>query len=138
MNVTKLFGGAIEALIPAHFQDASQFRQIPDNQEVFVAGDSDDSVIIELLEPASMDDHIQEVLDLNEAQSAEFLERSDIVIAKLNCAKFNQRSAVTISMGRKHSHDCDILVTMNSDKPHKQLLLQILESIIVKDPSLFA
>jgi hypothetical protein len=137
MNTTKLYGGAIEALIPAHVQDASQFRQIPDNQEVFVSSDSDDSIIIELLEPASIEDHIQEILDLNEAQKAEFLEQSDTVIVKLECAKFNKLSFVTVSMGRVHAYDCDILVTINSDKPHKEMLQQILQSITIKDPALF-
>lgn len=45
-----LFGGAITASLPENFEDASKFRQIPDNQEVFVDKDSDVSVIVEILE----------------------------------------------------------------------------------------
>lgn len=45
-----LFGGAVQAAVPAAFADVSQLRQIPDNQEVFAHADSDRSVIFELLE----------------------------------------------------------------------------------------
>lgn len=72
-----LFGGAITALIPQRFKDVSQFRQVPDNQEVwfdcvivripifgatdvmilldqvFVDADADQSIIIEIVERAS-------------------------------------------------------------------------------------
>eukprot|EP00041_Stephanoeca_diplocostata_P007148 m.98593 g.98593 ORF g.98593 m.98593 type:complete len:211 (-) comp16754_c0_seq1:343-975(-) len=48
-----LFGGAITALIPLRFKDVSQFRQVPDNQEVFVDADADQSFIIEIVEKAS-------------------------------------------------------------------------------------
>ncbi|KAK9454930.1 hypothetical protein V1511DRAFT_375961 [Dipodascopsis uninucleata] len=51
---TELFGGAISADLPAGFLDASQFREVPDHQEVFVSEDSseskDESTIIELVE----------------------------------------------------------------------------------------
>ncbi|KAK9447825.1 uncharacterized protein V1518DRAFT_420529 [Limtongia smithiae] len=49
-----LFGGAITIDLPDGFLDASTFRQVPDNQEVFVSQDSsetnDTSIIIELVE----------------------------------------------------------------------------------------
>lgn len=45
-----LFGGAITTLIPQEYADISKFREIPDNQEVFSHGETDRSVIIELLE----------------------------------------------------------------------------------------
>ena len=44
-----LFGGAIELALPARFVDVSPFRQIPDHQEVFFDGPSDQSVIVEIL-----------------------------------------------------------------------------------------
>ncbi|PWN52061.1 Mog1p/PsbP-like protein [Violaceomyces palustris] len=50
MTGEDLFGGAITALIPKHFKDASDLRQIPDNQEVFLSPDSDVSLIVEVLE----------------------------------------------------------------------------------------
>jgi len=49
-----LFGGALTCVLPVDFVDVSQLREVPDNQEVWVrtgAGTSEESVIIELLEP---------------------------------------------------------------------------------------
>ncbi|KAI9018680.1 hypothetical protein CLU79DRAFT_759850 [Phycomyces nitens] len=50
-----LFGGAIVAPIKNSFMDASHFRQVPDNQEVFVDTNTQQSLIIELLEQVSAD-----------------------------------------------------------------------------------
>eukprot|EP01104_Vermistella_antarctica_P011987 TRINITY_DN3398_c0_g1_i2.p1 TRINITY_DN3398_c0_g1~~TRINITY_DN3398_c0_g1_i2.p1 ORF type:complete len:202 (+),score=51.39 TRINITY_DN3398_c0_g1_i2:218-823(+) len=44
-----LFGGALNLSIPTVFVDISQFRQVPDNQEVFVDVDRDQSIVVELL-----------------------------------------------------------------------------------------
>ncbi|KAJ3149838.1 hypothetical protein HK101_002007 [Irineochytrium annulatum] len=50
-DIRPLFGGAIQAAIPSRFIDASNLREIPDNQEVFVdSKGTDQSLIIELLE----------------------------------------------------------------------------------------
>jgi hypothetical protein len=51
-----LFGGAIVAPIPSSFMDASQFRQIPDNQEVFVDTKTQQSMFVELLEQVDQKD----------------------------------------------------------------------------------
>ena len=48
-----LFGGAVSLWLPKQFMDASDFRQVPDNQEVLLAGDSDVSVIVEVLQQAT-------------------------------------------------------------------------------------
>lgn len=45
-----LFGGAITATLPGSFVDASDFRQVPDNQEVLLSGTSDVSLILEVLQ----------------------------------------------------------------------------------------
>ena len=51
MEQRLLFGGAIEASLPTGFLDASDFRQIPDNQEVFTAdGATDVSIVFEIVE----------------------------------------------------------------------------------------
>jgi hypothetical protein len=42
-----LYGGAITLDIPARFKDVSALREIPDNQEVFVDIDTDQSFILE-------------------------------------------------------------------------------------------
>ncbi|TRZ03582.1 hypothetical protein DNTS_013497 [Danionella cerebrum] len=45
-----LFGGALSAVIPPNSKDISELREIPDNQEVFAHSQTDQSIIIELLE----------------------------------------------------------------------------------------
>ncbi|KAJ3130453.1 hypothetical protein HK098_000018 [Nowakowskiella sp. JEL0407] len=45
-----LFGGAVESLIPSSFIDASDLREIPDNQEVFIDTLTNESLIFEILE----------------------------------------------------------------------------------------
>jgi hypothetical protein len=45
-----LFGGAIVSRLPDNFADISQFREVPDHQEVFVENESDASIIIELFD----------------------------------------------------------------------------------------
>eukprot|EP00899_Mesostigma_viride_P022547 jgi/Mesvir1/3477/Mv11968-RA.1 len=42
----------MQGVIPARFLDVSDFRPVPDNQEVLADGDRDQSIIIELLERA--------------------------------------------------------------------------------------
>ncbi|KXS18577.1 Mog1p/PsbP-like protein [Gonapodya prolifera JEL478] len=54
MPIHELFGGAITAIIPHEFVDASQLRQIPDTQEVFVHTRTDASIIVEILEVAEV------------------------------------------------------------------------------------
>ncbi|CAM6084986.1 unnamed protein product [Calypogeia fissa] len=46
----QLFGGSISCSFPARFQDVSDIRDVPSNQEVFVDPNRDESVIVELLE----------------------------------------------------------------------------------------
>lgn len=49
----ELFGSGIKILVPKDFKDVSDFRQVPDHQEVFVSNDSDATLIVELLESPS-------------------------------------------------------------------------------------
>ncbi|KIJ44150.1 hypothetical protein M422DRAFT_30655 [Sphaerobolus stellatus SS14] len=51
----ELFGGAITMQVPLTFMDASDLRQIPDTQEVFLAADSDFSLIVEILQRVDTD-----------------------------------------------------------------------------------
>ncbi|KAF8212461.1 hypothetical protein K438DRAFT_2010684 [Mycena galopus ATCC 62051] len=46
----QLFGGAITAVAPIALVDASDLRQIPDTQEVFLYPDSSVSIIVEVLQ----------------------------------------------------------------------------------------
>ncbi|KAL5035040.1 hypothetical protein RTP6_002796 [Batrachochytrium dendrobatidis] len=49
--VQPLFGGAIKGAIPDGFHDVSQFRDVPDHQEVFVAEVAESNIMFDLLEP---------------------------------------------------------------------------------------
>ncbi|CED85598.1 RAN guanine nucleotide release factor [Phaffia rhodozyma] len=51
-----LFGGALSIDLPAGLLDASDIRQVPDTQEVFLAHDSELSYIIEILEAVESDE----------------------------------------------------------------------------------
>jgi hypothetical protein len=55
LTIHDLFGGAITTVLPTGYLDASDLRQIPDNQEVFLSPINNASIIISLLErvPAS-------------------------------------------------------------------------------------
>eukprot|EP00644_Phytophthora_capsici_P002145 jgi/Phyca11/547933/estExt2_Genewise1Plus.C_PHYCAscaffold_270091 len=48
--IRPLFGGALSCEIPEGFADVSSFRQVPDNQEVFANAETDQCVIVELLQ----------------------------------------------------------------------------------------
>ncbi|KAG5518073.1 hypothetical protein PMAC_003259 [Pneumocystis sp. 'macacae'] len=83
-NLRHLFGGAITAYIPEDFIDASQFRQIPDHQEVLVNVNDERSIMIEILEFASVDDidvakfHFNILAKDNEAEESLILNTSHI------------------------------------------------------------
>ncbi|VEU22413.1 DEKNAAC103456 [Brettanomyces naardenensis] len=74
---TKLYGGALTADLPVGLFDASQLRQIPNTQEVYVCEtpgilNKFDALIIDLLERVDVDDseaiqyHLNEICKLNE------------------------------------------------------------------------
>ncbi|GES73646.1 ran guanine nucleotide release factor [Rhizophagus clarus] len=46
----ELFGGKISMHIPPSFEDVSDVRKVPDNQEAFADVNTDQSIIIEILE----------------------------------------------------------------------------------------
>jgi len=45
-----LFGGAIHSDFPATYEDVSYFRQLPDNEEVFVESSTDACLVLEILD----------------------------------------------------------------------------------------
>ncbi|KAJ7063097.1 hypothetical protein C8F01DRAFT_1131514 [Mycena amicta] len=56
-TIRQLFGGAITAVAPANLIDASDLRQVPDNQEVFLYPQSSVSIIVEILQRVEADEH---------------------------------------------------------------------------------
>ncbi|KAH7401313.1 hypothetical protein BKA66DRAFT_100149 [Pyrenochaeta sp. MPI-SDFR-AT-0127] len=47
---TPLYGGAITVDLPSGFADASQIRQVPDHQEVYLDAEGYSSIVFEILE----------------------------------------------------------------------------------------
>ncbi len=83
----ELFGGAIVSKLPETFVDVSQFREIPDHQEVFVDNDSDASLIIELLDYDTelSDDHaIRQYFDdlAKDNESTHYVVLSDGIVVE--------------------------------------------------------
>lgn len=69
----KLFGGAFELILPERMIDLSNFRQIPDHQEVWTDASVDQSVIVEILERADTKDENAakyHFMDISEANSS--------------------------------------------------------------------
>ncbi|KAG8429928.1 hypothetical protein GDO86_018802 [Hymenochirus boettgeri] len=136
----RLYNGAFSAFLPSGFQDVSELREIPDNQEVFVHPSSDQSLIVELLEyqegVANSDAaryHFNDVASSNDAESqSEVLSVSPLPLAQLtltDCssawvlnghqlvAKFNEEAQNTVNIHmalfRLPQHSTDLLVTFN-------------------------
>lgn len=137
-----LFGGAITAAIPQRFVDVSNFRVIPDNQEVLADIDSDQSIIVELLSlvddvsnESSAEFHFRELAKENDASDAceivnirllaneelPNLTRQEIykalLLGRQHVAKFKEsaKNVVEIYMAiiRIPSITTDILITFN-------------------------
>lgn len=75
-----LFGGAIHIALPTRFDDTSQFREVPDHQEVFSDPDTDQSVIVEIVEfDPSIPDveigkfHLDEIAHVSDAAASQFI-----------------------------------------------------------------
>ncbi|KAL8293033.1 hypothetical protein RQP46_000727 [Phenoliferia psychrophenolica] len=49
-RTVELYGGAITTELPSHLRDASELRQVPDSQEVWLDNDSNLSFILEVVE----------------------------------------------------------------------------------------
>nr|XP_055057006.1 ran guanine nucleotide release factor isoform X2 [Misgurnus anguillicaudatus]XP_055057007.1 ran guanine nucleotide release factor isoform X2 [Misgurnus anguillicaudatus]XP_055057008.1 ran guanine nucleotide release factor isoform X2 [Misgurnus anguillicaudatus]XP_055057009.1 ran guanine nucleotide release factor isoform X2 [Misgurnus anguillicaudatus] len=137
-----LFGGALSAAIPPSAQDISELRQIPDNQEVFANSQTDQSIIIELLEYQShvqgaeaVRYHFDDVAASNGAiesgswkiQGVEQLTQSELLLQECSSAwllsgaqlvsKFNEQAKNTVNiylcLFRLPQFTTDILVTFN-------------------------
>ncbi|XP_073696867.1 ran guanine nucleotide release factor [Garra rufa] len=138
-----LFGGALSAIIPPSSQDISELREIPDNQEVFAHNQTDQSIIIELLEYQSQVQdadavryHFEDVAASNravengswEVRGVEQVPQSDLSMHDCSSAwllsgaqlvsKFNEEAKNTVDIHlclfRLPQYTTDILVTFNN------------------------
>lgn len=122
MGITKLYGGAIESSLPSGIKDVSDFRQVPDNQEVFILedGPKDISIIFDLLQhndlglEASIKENLDDIFD---NYSAGKLEPIDITVRN------GQALSVTVTAESVVSFvaviylteaDTDVLITVNA------------------------
>ncbi|BHF60133.1 hypothetical protein SprV_0100309400 [Sparganum proliferum] len=77
LETRALFGGAFQILLPASFKDVSTFRQVPDNQEVFVNDDNNESLSIDILDSVDATSpeeaarlHFEAIAECNAASSS--------------------------------------------------------------------
>ncbi|CAF1154854.1 unnamed protein product [Adineta steineri] len=86
-----LFGGAIQAFLPDGFIDASSIRLVPNNQEVFMHAQSDQSIIVEILERVNevsdenaIKYHFDALAEANDAQNTQ-----DHIVDKIQSIPIN-------------------------------------------------
>ncbi|KAJ1963899.1 hypothetical protein GGI12_001774 [Dipsacomyces acuminosporus] len=137
MAARDLFGGAMSMAIPADMLDVSDFRQVPDNQEVFVTpGSSDQSIIVEILEltdklqQEAVKYHFELLAEVNDSQSSEVLDVGNlavgcvreayVLLGRQRVAKFNEVNKgafntvyILMALLRIPEHAADILITLN-------------------------
>ncbi|KAJ1855842.1 hypothetical protein GGH12_003162 [Coemansia sp. RSA 1822] len=136
MPVQSLFGGAISIDIPQGMVDISNFREVPDNQEVFANADTDQSVIVEILESIEQQSHeaikfhFEQLAETNEAPNIHIIKTEDVevdgiplaymLVGQQQIAKFNEREQgensvlVVLALLRVPDHTADILVSLNA------------------------
>ncbi|VDM32897.1 unnamed protein product [Hydatigera taeniaeformis] len=129
-----LFGGALQILLPSPVQDVSTFRQVPDNQEVFVNPSNNQSITIDILEavspsalPEAVNVHFQEIVNCNSASdsvvdSIEVQHISNgppavLLRGKQKVSKFNRLQSdlvgIAIMLYRFTDYSADVLVCFN-------------------------
>lgn len=163
--MVELFGGAISVPLPPDVIDVSNFRQVPDNQEVFLIerGDNpqnDKSLIIEILETPqtpliklALRLHVSDLIE----QEPETIKEDDIkykVVDNKQLGGTNymlvynyQQITIIIGVIRIESHSTDILVSMNVKKnnvanldcPSSDVAIvqKVVESLTINDWHLF-
>lgn len=133
----KIFGGAIEIDLPTGVIDVSQFRQVPDNQEVFLIEKStakeDQNIIIELLEQPIGE--IKEVLNTHLSDIFDDVKPFEYVALNDNSYMVEYENFL-IGLVRLDKYETDILVSFNNSYD-TQSFKSIVGSLKILDPSLF-
>lgn len=163
----ELFGGAITATIPSQLLDASDMREVPDNQEVFIGPfqSVEMALIIELLEPVdkklivdALNYHIEEIHRVSGTTKEQLSQPVQIFTMKIGPHEYAEgidifkNGAIDMillcGLFRLPEYETEVLLscTLQSRelKPlpadteaQKQLLRTIVESFTVVDPRLF-
>ncbi|KAI0831085.1 Mog1p/PsbP-like protein [Trametes gibbosa] len=132
-----LFGGAITTTLPTTLLDASDFRQVPDTQEVYLSPDSGISVIVEVLESVAAPDlreaaglHFDALAHDNNATSKSINDTVDlsngskgttpnpvVLYGTQAVQKFNSTTAdevrILLALYRVPEKNVDLVMTMN-------------------------
>lgn len=133
-----LFGGAIIGRTVSNLIDASDLRQVPDTQEVFLYSDSDVSIIVEILQRVDPNDdydaikfhfdslahdngshenHINQVSTKSNDGGDDGTPSAILLDGVQNVLKFNQKNPdevrVLMALYRIAKHGTDIVVTFN-------------------------
>ncbi|KAH9854039.1 Mog1p/PsbP-like protein [Lenzites betulinus] len=133
----ELFGGAITTTLPTRLLDASDFRQVPDTQEVYLSPDSDISIIVEVLESVAASDlreavglHFDALAHDNDAKSQSVKDTADlsndsngatpnpvVLYGTQTVQKFNSATAdevrILLALYRVPEKNVDLVMTMN-------------------------
>ncbi|RDX48357.1 Mog1p/PsbP-like protein [Polyporus arcularius HHB13444] len=133
----ELFGGTITATLPTSLIDASDFRQVPDTQEVFISRDSGVSIVVEVLQSVDAADlreaaslHFDALAHDNDAQTKHVSETMDfpngsngatpnpvVLYGTQTVQKFNSTSAdevrILLALYRVSDKNTDLVMTMN-------------------------
>lgn len=156
MNKTELYGGAVTASIPQGSIDVSDFRQVPDNQEVFLIEEDnrDLSIIFDILEQPANDPqkaieaHVEDIFDSKEYKSLKELEHttSKLPAYSVYVTKPDIGLVAFVALFRLNQVQTDFLITLNVPSILEQEALnnyhstfeQIAQSLEVQDLGLFA
>lgn len=146
----KLYGGAFEISLPKRFVDLSNFRLVPDHQEVWSDPHTDQSIIIELVERVNIDNekekavkyHYNDIAETSKSietsivSSGTFKSNSWEIAKKYNCSwTFGTQKvskgrdtpnkaniiALYLVLIRLKEFDTDLLISFNAPiKIHQQ------------------
>lgn len=159
MKEVKLYGGAATCMMPADWLDASNFRDVPDHQEVYIhpTGDGEQSVIIEILQYddkltddeagayyfndlANADGANSSIIDVNHAPTSKVdilgglatrVDTSGVHMkAKLGPASPTMPIVVLMSLIRAPHIDSDILITCHSLRETSSEIRKVHDSIV--------
>ena len=136
-----LFGGALEANLPEGYLDISKYRQVPDNQEVFM--NKDKTIIIELLEKEGLTQfHFDALCQENECKGefsvtehrTETRNGFECEIEVGNGFQMLKGEKVDMQLAVMRFDQVDILLSVYKDS----CIHQLLDTLVVKDWSIFS
>lgn len=124
MKMVPLYGGAMETSLPSTAIDVSQFRQIPDTQEVFIlemdTKEKDQNIIIDLLEMVDKpynDAILEHIEDARDKVMPNFIVE-EVQNPHLSCKVYisfvlADNLLTLLSLLRLEKTETDILISMN-------------------------